>query len=145
MARNKTGRDMLLAEIGRLEGLLNVRGSEEAEGEGKDEVACKGKKSSEDLVKEVAPNATEGGDGTSAKPPLSKTADFVEEVPVGVDSDVGLMDDVLDADLDGGSEILDAFTASETTPGIEDEITQDSLDEVAEEVGADDIATEDRT
>ncbi len=49
--------------------------------------------------------------------------------------------DVLD--VEDGSDILDSIVSSETEPGIEDEITQDYLEEVSDEIGVDDISTED--
>jgi len=131
MSQKKIGREAILAEIGRLEGMLSLRGAE--------------RKSSEDLVEEVDLN-TDMGEG--AKEAASRCGDFDDIVPLDVDSDEGLLEDVLDdVDFEGGADVLDACgtVASEMEPGIEDEITQDSFDEVEEELGADDIATEDTT
>jgi hypothetical protein len=153
MSQNKTAREALIAEITRLEGMLSVRAAEEVPAEeapkakkSAEEVpaeeAPKAKKSSEDLVDEVALD-TDMGEG--AIEAAMREAGFGDMLPVEVESDdmmVDVMDDGFGTDMD---EVMSAFTASETKPGIEDEITQDSLDEVAEEVGADDIATEDAT
>lgn len=123
-------RKMLLAEIGRLEGMM------------------RGRKSSEDLVEDLGID-TDMGEGAKEacdsasdfdEDDLGGFDDFADSVPV-VNDDI--VDDILgDEDFDG-ADVLDAFVASETSPGIEDEITTDKQDEVAEEVGADGIATED--
>lgn len=146
MARELIGRKVLLAEISRLEGLLGKTAADDADEGKQEEVACDkaSKKSSEDLVDEVALD-TDMGDGAVVAAMEALTAEFEDFSDVEIESDDLMGDDLLDDDMFDGSGVVDAFMASETKPGIEDEITQDSLDEVEEEVGADDIATEDTT
>jgi hypothetical protein len=113
------GKKMLIAEITRLEGLLG-----------------KSRKSSEGLVDDIGLDKDMGEGATVACDAGYEDMEFEEEIDP-------ISDELLSEDDDFGG--MAAFMASETAPGIEDEITQDFLDEVEEEVGADNISTEDTT
>jgi hypothetical protein len=112
------GKKMLIAEITRLEGLL-----------------AKSRKSSEELVEDLGLDKDMGEGATVACDAGFEDMDF--------DEDDSISDELLSDDDDFGG--MAAFMASETAPGIEDEITQDRLSEVEDEVGAENIPTEDST
>ena len=122
----------LLAEIQRLESVIESRSA------------------SEDLVNEVDLDLEMGEGAVVANFIDDELSLDIDEDPMFEDENV-VFDDFTDVeDVDEGdiSEAIDEIyassrAASETEEGIEDEITQDADDEVAEEVGAEDIATHD--